>query len=287
MDMPRIHRRHFLLQAGWLGVAGLATPLGAVDSPPATPIPGDDPLVDRAGAEATLEYPRNDPDRVRRVVGASHSNLDVVRDLVREQPALAKASWDWGFGDWETALGAASHTGRHAIAEFLIAHGARPTLYSATMMGHLEVVRGFLEADPDLALLPGPHGIPLQAHARFGGSEAEPVLAYLLDRFGEDERPFGTPGTEALEARYGGSYRFEADPPFSIQVAVGGMSTQWLMVGAGATPSSRILEVEPDVYAPAGAPAVRLHFQVANGRAEALTIHDGPVVATGQRADEA
>ncbi len=287
MDTPRIRRRHFLLQAGWLGVAGLATPLGADDAPPAHPSPANAPFGAAADARTALDYPRNDLDRVRSVVGASHSNLDVVRDLVLEQPALAKASWDWGFGDWESALGAASHTGRHAIAEFLIAHGARPTLYSATMMGQLDVVRGFLEADPDLALLPGPHGIPLQAHARFGGAEAEPVLAYLLDRFGEDDRPFGTPGTEALEARYGGSYRFETDPPFSIQVAVGGMSTQWLLVGAGANPSSRILEVEPDVYAPAGAPAVRLHFQVADGQAQALTIHDGPMVATGQRADEA
>jgi hypothetical protein len=28
---------------------------------------------------------------------------------------LARAAWDWGFGDWETALGAASHMGSRPI----------------------------------------------------------------------------------------------------------------------------------------------------------------------------
>ena len=41
--------------------------------------------------------------------------------------ALACATLDWGFGDWETALGAASHVGRPEIAEYLIANGAEPT----------------------------------------------------------------------------------------------------------------------------------------------------------------
>ena len=84
---------------------------------------------------------RQHQERVRSVVGASHSNLERVRELVLEQPALAKANWDWGFGDWESALGAASHTGRREIAEFLIAHGARPNLFSAAMLGEVDVVR--------------------------------------------------------------------------------------------------------------------------------------------------
>ena len=37
-------------------------------------------------------------------------------------PALARASWDWGYGDWETPIDAASHVGNRAIAEFLIAN---------------------------------------------------------------------------------------------------------------------------------------------------------------------
>jgi len=67
------------------------------------------------------------------------------RGTIRPWP---KAVWDWGFGDWESALGAASHVGNREIAEYLIAHGARPSLFSATMLGHLDVVKAFIAAQP-------------------------------------------------------------------------------------------------------------------------------------------
>ena len=35
-----------------------------------------------------------------------------VKELVTTHPHLANAWWDWGFGDWESPLGAAAHTGR-------------------------------------------------------------------------------------------------------------------------------------------------------------------------------
>jgi hypothetical protein len=50
------------------------------------------------------------------MVGASHGNLARVNELVLAHPALANAAWDWGFGDWETAIGAASHVGNKQIA---------------------------------------------------------------------------------------------------------------------------------------------------------------------------
>ena len=62
------------------------------------------------------EFPRQDPNAVQDIVRFAHFNLDKVKELVSARPALAKASWDWGFGDWESALGAASHVGRRDIA---------------------------------------------------------------------------------------------------------------------------------------------------------------------------
>ena len=41
------------------------------------------------------------------VVGVSHFNLDRLKQLVDPRPELAKANWDWGFGDWESAIAAA------------------------------------------------------------------------------------------------------------------------------------------------------------------------------------
>ena len=80
-------------------------------------------------------FPSQDPQRVRDTVLYAHFDLDRVKTLVEESPALAKAAIDWGFGDWETALGAASHMGRRDMAELLMAHGARPDLFTHAMMG--------------------------------------------------------------------------------------------------------------------------------------------------------
>jgi hypothetical protein len=47
------------------------------------------------------------------------------------------------------------------------------------MLGKLEIVKAALEAYPDAINTPGPHGIPLIAHAKAGGEEASKVLEYL------------------------------------------------------------------------------------------------------------
>ena len=116
--------------------------------------------------------PRLDLDLVREFVIAGHGNLDRTRELLVQQPALINATWDWGGGDWETALGGASHMGNKPIAEFLLANGARMDVFCATMMGKIDIVRCFLEDDPSVIDLKGPHGIPLIRHAKAGQQDA-------------------------------------------------------------------------------------------------------------------
>jgi len=118
-------------------------------------------------------------DQVQSFVSVAHSDLAAVQALLAETPALVNASWDWGGGDFETGLGAAAHMGRRDIAEHLLAHGARFDLYAAAMLGHLDVVRAILTADPNARHVPGAHGIPLLVHAQQGGAPAQPVVAYL------------------------------------------------------------------------------------------------------------
>src|SRR5579872_5036692 len=116
---------------------------------------------------------------VHEFVGTAHGNLARVQELLAQEPSLVNAAWDWGGGDWETALGAAAHMGRRDIALFLLDHGARLDLYAAAMLGHLDIVRSTLEAFPAALRVPGPHGIPLLAHARAGGEDAASVVEYL------------------------------------------------------------------------------------------------------------
>ena len=116
---------------------------------------------------------------VQEFVGNAHGDLNRVKELLAREPGLINATWDWGGGDFETALGAASHMGRRDIAEFLLEHGARLDIFAATMLGKLDIVRAALTAYPDAIKTPGPHGIPLIAHAQAGGEDARTVLEYL------------------------------------------------------------------------------------------------------------
>jgi hypothetical protein len=122
-----------------------------------------------------------DPTQVQAFVGNAHGDLDAVRAALDAEPLIANAAWDWGGGDWETALGAAAHMGRRDIAQLLLEHGARLDIFAAAMLGDVEVVQAILAAHPESRNATGPHGIPLRAHAEAGGEQALPVLALLDD----------------------------------------------------------------------------------------------------------
>jgi len=123
--------------------------------------------------------PALDPASVNEFVARAHGDLDYVRSALAGEPGLLNAAWDWGGGDWETALGAAGHMGRRDMAEFLLGEGARIDIYVAAMLGDVATVQAILEAHPEARDAPGPHGIPLRAHAEAGGEQARAVLALL------------------------------------------------------------------------------------------------------------
>jgi hypothetical protein len=123
--------------------------------------------------------PPIDPELVGEFVLKAHGDLGVVKQLLEQEPSIVNAAWDWGGGDWETALGAASHVGRRDIAEHLLEHGARMDVFAAAMLGEIQIVRAMLEAQPELREARGPHGIPLLAHAEAGGEQAGKVLDLL------------------------------------------------------------------------------------------------------------
>jgi hypothetical protein len=125
--------------------------------------------------------PRVDPTLVENFVAQAHADLDRVRDLLSGEPALVNAAWDWGGGDWETALGAAAHMGRRDIALFLIAEGARMDVFTAAMLGELPIVRAIVELHPEVRDARGPHRLPLAMHAEAGGDYATAVLEYLRE----------------------------------------------------------------------------------------------------------
>jgi hypothetical protein len=131
------------------------------------------------GGPQVVDKPQLSAETVKEFVSCAHSNPERVRALLDQHPALLNAAWDWGEGDWETALGAAAHMGRRDIANLLLERGARIDIFAAAMLGHLKMVQAVLEVYPDARRWPGPHGISLLRHAEAGGKESKPVADFL------------------------------------------------------------------------------------------------------------
>jgi hypothetical protein len=224
-------------------------------------------------------FPRQSPGMVREMVTVAHGNLARVRELVEAHPSLARAAWDWGFGDFEDALGAASHVGNRAIAEYLIARGARPTLFSATMLGQLDVVKQFIAASPGAQRIPGPHSISLLSHAKAGGPAAAPVLAYL-EALGDADGPASIPISADELSSLTGRYVFGRGPTEWIDITLerGQLSfTRAGMIARG------MIHVGEHAFHPVGAAAVRLRFAPASNGAMNLAIHDPTPILTAIR----
>src|SRR5450631_1628376 len=224
------------------------------------------------------QFPMHPPELVREVVIVSHFDLNRVKELVEARPSLARAAWDWGFGDWEDALGAASHTGNRAIAEYLISKGARPSLFSSTMLGHFDIVKAFLAAHPGVERTRGPHSITLLAHAQAGGEAARPVFEYLqtLGDTGKDPViPLSDSDANAIK----GTYVFGASVSEQVDVTVERGMVLWTRKGKVGRP---LTHLGSRVFYPAGAAAVRIHF-VEEGAAMLMTVEDPNVVLTARR----
>lgn len=152
--------------------------------------PGPDASVGPREAEFTRDYeppgfkpswknPQLNRTMVQDFVIFAHSDLKMVEKLLEREPKLVNSAMDWGNGDFETALGGASHMGKKEIVQFLLSKGARMDIFCAAMMGMLEVVQAMLTLEPKLIDVPGPHGFNLHFHAQVGQEDAVPVLEYL------------------------------------------------------------------------------------------------------------
>lgn len=134
---------------------------------------------DEPGFKPSWKKPQLNRTLVADFVIYAHSDLAMVKKLLEMEPALINAAMDWGGGDFETALGGASHIGNREIARYLLKNGARIDIFCAAMMGELEIVKAMLKLEPALKDAKGPHGFPLLFHARAGGEEAADVLEFL------------------------------------------------------------------------------------------------------------
>jgi hypothetical protein len=258
--------RHPMSRRSFLNAGALALPLSNLS-----------PFQQDGGGPSSVPdtFPQNAPSMVRETVVAAHGNVKRLKELVDAHPALARAAYDWGFGDWEDCLGAASHVGNREIAEYLIRNGARPTLFSAVMLGQLDTVKAFIALQPGCQRIPGPHSIPLLAHAKAGGPAAAAVYEFL-DRLGDAGGPKTEPLSDEDKTALAGAYVFGRGTADRFDITV---DKGQLMIQRPGQPYARgLLHLGERAFHPMGASAVRVRFA-----GTTLTVTDGEVVVTAKR----
>src|SRR4051794_24898239 len=247
---------------------------GSLPADPPWPAPAT-----RGGAVDDF-FPSHPPALVKEMVGVSHGNIARVRELVQQHPELAKAAWDWGYGDWETALGAASHVGNRPIAELLLDHGAPPTHFSAAMLGQVDVLKAFLAARPGLQRVRGPHGLTLMLHARKGGPQAAAVVA-LLESAGEADAPYrNEPLTPEERGSLEGRYAFGEGPRDRFVVSI---QQDAVMMARAGSPARGLFHRGQLSFHAAGAESAMIRFEREGTQTVAVTVSDPDLVVRARR----
>jgi hypothetical protein len=238
------------------------------------------PSSEGAAGTAPAAWPQQDPVVVRDMVGICHADVKRVREFLERQPALANAAIDWAFGDWEDALGAASHVGRREIAELLLSYGARPSMFSAAMLGQLDVIKALVTARPGIQRTYGPHGITLMAHARAGGADAAAVVKYLESVGDADRRLTTTTVAAADRDAIVGRYGFGSGPRDYVEVDV---QNDQLGIQRPDTTRRFLLHTVDVTFFPSGVPSVKITFGREGGRVVRINIADPAGLVTGRR----
>jgi hypothetical protein len=233
----------------------------------------------KTSASPSAAFPAHDSEIAREIVAVSHGNVARVRELLASRPALANAAWDWGYGDWESALGAASHVGNREIAGMLLAAGARPSIFSAAMLGQLEAVKAFVLASPGIQKTRGPHGLTLLSHARAGGPGAVEVVKYLESVGDADPKYTNEPLSEADRAAIAGIYTYGSGATEKLTVVIG---ERWPSIQREGASPRNLFHLGGRVFHPPGADWVRIRFAPGE-RSASVTVEDGPVAVTAKR----
>jgi hypothetical protein len=229
-------------------------------------------------------HPAIQLDIASEVVGVSHFNLDRLKELVDARPELAKATWDWGFGDWESAIGAATHVGRKDIITYLVTKGATPTLFTYAVLGEYETVKMMIDTYPGIQRNAGPHGITLLQHAKTGAQaegadkiRSQKLIGYLQSLGDADGKQYLSM-EETEKAKYVGDYKYGdgAADGFSIKLNM----RKLLSLGKLGKNGGSLLRIGENEFTYQGAPSVRIIFKVENGKVLALTLNEPGLVLT-------
>ncbi len=277
-------RRHFLASTA-LGTFALSVPTFA-QAKQNTLAEG----TDKDGLP--YRYPSIDETVISEVVGKSHFDLDRVKELVNPRPELARATWDWGFGDFETALGAASHVGRRDIALFLLEKGARADIFTFAMLGKYDAVKTIIEASPGIQTVSGPHGFSLLHHAEVGlemedeltqqqVDDSKRLIDYLQSLGNADVQEKYLEMNDADKEKYLGDYRYGEGEKEGFTIRLN--RRKILSLGVLGAFGGALFQRGENSFTYNGAPSVEISFLVENGKVQSLTVQEPGRMLTARK----
>ncbi len=270
MNLHFSSSRRALLKSSAFGIIAASVP-NILFAKEWVPVTNTNLIKDNSG-----RYPAIDEIIVAEVVGVSHFNLDRLKELVDPRPELARATWDWGFGDWETAIGAASHTGRKDIVAYLLSKGARPDIFTFAMLGHYNVVKTMIESSPGVQKIAGPHGISLLQHVKNGILDTDInktealKLVYYLESLGDADSPKYPDLEEKDKPKFLGDYKYGdgVTEGFSVKLNMRKIIT----LGKLGKNGGALLKIGDNTFIYNGTPSVTVKFQIENDKVISLTV---------------
>jgi len=238
-----------------------------------------------------MHYPNLNPEIIAEVVGKSHFDLDRVKEMVEKRPELSRSVWEWRFGDFESAIGAASHVGRRDIAFYLIGKGARPTLFTFAMLGHVDVVKSAVESLPGIQEVTGPHGISLLDHA-FAGERMKDSMTQSeienLEQTIEFLTKLGNAGGEEYlkmspeeQKKYLGNYKYgeREKEGFAIDINM----RKSLSLGPIGGFGGALYKIGENKFIHNGAPSVEITFDIQDDKVYSMKVKDPDLTVVAQK----
>lgn len=223
------------------------------------------------------DYPYLSRDLVSEVVGVSHFNLERLKELVDPRPELSKVSWEWGFGDVESAIGAASHTGRKDIVRYLMSKGAAPTIFTLGMLGEYEAIKAIITAFPGVEQCAGSHGISLLEHVEIGLDEDSDNKENAT-RLKEYLEELGTAGAatylpnETNTTPFLGDYLYGSNPEDGFTVSLN--RRKLLALGRRGKFGGALYKIASNTFIYNGSPSVKVSFQQTGDTIVSLTVEE-------------
>lgn len=268
-----------------LGILGLSTPL--ISRGISYPIP----LQKKGTFDFPDHFPNIDPAIISEVVGKSHFDLDGVKKLVDNRSELAKSVWEWRFGDFESAIGAASHVGRRDIALYLMSKGATPTIFTLAMMGAYDSVQAMIKAYPGIEKTTGPHGISLLDHAYAGERMKDKMTTTEIENLEKTiellQSLDGAKGPQYLDVtpeeqqNYLGNYIYgdKENEGFTIQLNMRKLLSLGPIGGFGGA----MYKLDENLFTYNGAPSVTIQFDWEGKKVIGLRLSDPEIMVEAKK----